>query len=92
MSEGVILVLVILMFFGLMYLFAYGTTGYKERQLDRKRHKELQQAKLKEAQLQKDHQERLHEIDMRFEASNRRSQEIRRELEMLEGNKRLREK
>jgi len=87
MSEGIILVLVIILFFGLMYLFAYVTTGFKDRQIERRRHKKLQQDKLREAQMHKDHQERLHQIDMNYEVANKRSEEIKREIERLQAMK-----
>ncbi len=90
MNQGIVLVLVIVLFFGIMYLYAYGTTGYKERLQEKRKRKKEEQAKLREAQMRKAREERLSALDMKYEAANERSREIRREIARLDAMKRER--
>jgi cbb3-type cytochrome oxidase subunit 3 len=90
--DGLILLLVMGLFFLSMYLYAYGTTNYAAKKEEKLRQKKLLEAKEKEEKLKADMLERQKQRDEKYRLANERSQEIQKEIERLSKLKEQREK
>jgi len=84
MSEGFILLGVIGLFFLSMYAYAYGTTNYSVWKEEKTRQRKLLEAEKKEQQLKADMLEKQKQRDENYRIANVRSEEIKKELKLLE--------
>lgn len=90
MSEGIILLLVIALFFLAMYIYAYGSTYYTAYKEERDRKRKIKNIALRDEKLQQDILKKKEVRDEKDHAAKSRSEEIKRELEWLEELKRER--
>jgi len=81
--DGLILLLVMGLFFLSMYLYAYGTTNYASKKEEKARQKRLLKAKEREEKLKAEMQERQKKREEKYRLANERSLEIKKELKRL---------
>ena len=83
MSEGLILLGVMSLFFLSMYLYAYGTTNYARKKAEKARKRLLLEAQEKEQAIKSKMLERQNLREEKYRLANARSIEIQNELKRL---------
>ena len=83
MSEGLILLGVMGLFFLSMYLYAYGTTNYAGKKAEKARKRLLLEAQEKEQAIKSKMLERQNLREEKYRLANARSKEIQNELKRL---------
>lgn len=84
MSQGVIILIVMVVFFASMYIYAVKFSNIKEKRAIRKRYKRLQEYKLKFKKIKEEHNGIRDLIDEKYRLAAERSEEIKTELKRVE--------
>lgn len=89
--DGLILLMVMGLFFLSMYLYAYGTTNYASKKEEKARQKRLLETKEREEKLKAEMTEKQKQREEKYRLANERSLEIKKEINRLAQLKELNE-
>jgi len=84
MSQGVIILIVMVVFFTGMYIFAVRFTNIKEKRAIKKRYRRIQESKKKFQKMKEEHNSIRDLISEKYRLANERSKAIRQEMKELE--------